>query len=97
MRRYIIETRLKHQLTTSIRFYDEAEQFYHGFMVGILGGLDGYDIFSNRESGEGRPDLVMDPHDEEGVVLIFKFKKADKFRQMQIQCEAALAQIEKKQ
>ncbi|MDE7299625.1 MAG: ATP-binding protein [Lachnospiraceae bacterium] len=92
-----LEARLKRQLTTSISFYDEAEQFYHGFMVGVLGGLSGYDVFSNRESGDGRPDIVMAPHDEEGTVLIFEFKKTDKFGQMQAQCEAALAQIEEKQ
>ncbi len=66
-------------------------------MVGILSGLDGYDLFSNREAGEGRPDILMLPYDEQGIVFIFEFKKADAFSYTEILCEAALEQIEKRQ
>ncbi|MDE7211314.1 MAG: ATP-binding protein, partial [Lachnospiraceae bacterium] len=92
----VIEAMLKKQLTLSISFHDEAEQFYHGFMVGVLGGIGEYNISSNREAGDGRPDILMEPFDNCGSVLIFEFKKADKFGQMDALCDAALAQVEEK-
>ncbi len=93
----VIEMKIKSILTKSICFHDEAEQFYHGFMVGILSRLDGYDLFSNREAGEGRPDILMLPYDEQGIVFIFEFKKADAFSYTEVLCEAALEQIKKRQ
>lgn len=92
-----LEEILKKQLMESISFYDEGEQFYHGFMVGMLGGLGPYRLKSNRESGDGRADLVMEPLDENDPVIIMEFKKAEKFSQMEGQCQRALGQIEEKQ
>lgn len=92
----VIEKALKGMLTKSISFYDAAEQFYHGFMVGILSGLEEYSLYSNRESGNGRADIMMLPDDEQKPILIFELKKADKFTQMEPLCKKALAQIEEK-
>ncbi|OUP69696.1 hypothetical protein B5F09_14265, partial [Erysipelatoclostridium sp. An173] len=47
---------LQDVLLQSISYYDNYESFYHGFMVGFL-NADGYEVKSNRESGEGRFDL----------------------------------------
>ena len=48
-------------ITSSISYYDNYESFYHGFMVGFL-NADGYEVKSNRESGEGRFDLAVLPY-----------------------------------
>ncbi|MDE7298075.1 MAG: ATP-binding protein, partial [Lachnospiraceae bacterium] len=92
----VIERELNGQLIKSISFYDAAEQFYHGFMAGMLGGLGEYRLYSNREAGDGRPDLMLTPEDWREPVMIFELKKADKFTQLEAGCEAALAQIEER-
>lgn len=43
------------KLMAAISYYDYDEHYYHGFMTGLLSGMGGYDVISNRESGEGRP------------------------------------------
>ena len=48
-------------LTPSISYMDSYENFYHGFMVGILTGSNEYIIKSNRESGDGRSDILVRP------------------------------------
>ena len=40
-------------------FYDYREDYYHGFLAGLLKNSRGYVIKSNRESGLGRYDLVL--------------------------------------
>ena len=92
----VVEKTIKQQLMESISFYDSAEQFYHGFMTGLLSGLGEYHLKSNRESGDGRADLIMIPLDEEKPVIIFELKKTEKFSQMEAGCYAALKQIEEK-
>ena len=49
----VFESYLREQLRESISFMDSAENFYHGFLLGLLGDLQGYEKLSNRESGEG--------------------------------------------
>lgn len=91
-----LENILRRRLMESISFYDAAEQFYHGFMVGMLSGLGDYLLKSNREAGDGRPDLVMVPLDERMPVVIFEFKIAKNFTLMEQGCKEALRQIEKR-
>ena len=45
---------LNGQLFSTISFYDSAENFYHGFLTGILSQSEKYLVKSNRESGNGR-------------------------------------------
>ena len=82
-------------LADSISFMDSAENFYHGFMIGVLSRLKGYRVRSNRESGHGRSDLVMhsvNGRDSNAVLLEFKLaKKVDK---LTAASKAALQQIE---
>lgn len=84
------------QLSGSISYYDNAENFYHGYMLGILTGLDGYKIDSNKEHGNGRPDIVLSPYDPSKEVILFELKKADRFSDMADKCSAALKQIEER-
>jgi hypothetical protein len=78
----------------------DLEWFYHGFVLGLLVELkDRYIITSNRESGFGRYDLVMEPRKEELPAIIIEFKVFNKRREKDLEetVAAALAQIEEKQ
>lgn len=51
------------------------ENFHHGFMLGMLMlALNKYNVFSNREYGLGRPDIVLIPKDETKPSFVFEFK-----------------------
>lgn len=91
-----LERFISHQLAASISYFDNNESFYHGYLAGVLGRLEGYGMDSNREHGNGRPDLVLSPYSPRGTAIIIELKRADKFSQMDELCEAALAQIEDK-
>lgn len=91
-----MEDFLSELLERSISYYDNKEAFYHGVMVGLFGGLLGYEIKSNREYGNGRPDLVLSPYNPRKSVIIFEFKSCKKYNQMAEGCKAALDQIEEK-
>ena len=90
------EETVKGHLRESISYMDSAENFYHGFLLGLLGALQDYEVVSNRESGNGRPDIMLKPYDEYEPVVIIEIKHTNKFNLMEAQCEAALMQIEEK-
>ena len=78
----------------------EPERFYHGFVLGLIVELqDRYTITSNRESGFGRYDVVIEPKDRENDAMILEFKvhDADEEENLADTVKAALAQIEEKQ
>ena len=83
------------QLADTISYYDYAENFYHGFMAGLLVNIGGYRVKSNRESGNGRPDIVMQTVQvRKGRVIILELKIADSIAEMEAACDRGLAQIE---
>ena len=90
------EACLREQLRKSISFMDSAENFYHGFLLGLLGGLQGYETSSNRESGEGRYDIVLKPYDERQPAIILELKRVRRFTEMESMAMEALQQIEDK-
>jgi len=92
----VFESYLREQLHGSISFMDNAENFYHGFLLGLLSGLQGYEKLSNRESGEGRYDIVLKPYDERQPAIILELKRVQKFTEMEDTCQEALQQIEDK-
>ena len=52
-----------------------AENFYHAFVLGMLVGLkDTYYVNSNRESGMGRYDIMLEPQDKNANSFIMEFK-----------------------
>ena len=56
----------------------EPERFYHGFVLGLLVDLKGrYHITSNRESGFGRYDVMLEPLNETDDAIILEFKVYD--------------------
>ena len=86
---------INHQLADTISYYDYAENFYHGFMAGLLVNIGGYRVKSNRESGNGRPDIVMQTVQiRKGRVIILELKIAGSIAEMEAACDRGLAQIE---
>ncbi len=78
----------------TISYFDYAESYYHGFMTGLLNNAGRYRVYSNRESGNGRPDIVLTELRFMGRAIILELKISDTFRGMEKKCEEALAQIE---
>ncbi len=75
------------------------EGFYHGFVLGLLVDLTGrYAVTSNRESGFGRYDVMLEPlnKEEDGIILEFKVHNPKKEECMEDTVKAALQQIEEK-
>ncbi len=85
---------INRQLMDTISYFDHAESFYHGFMSGLLTNIGGYRVKSNRESGNGRPDIVMEQLKFMGRAIILELKISDTFRGMGQKCAEGLAQIE---
>ncbi len=78
----------------------QPERFYHGFVLGLLVDLQGeYTITSNRESGFGRYDVVIEPkRPDRNPAVIIEFKVLNSRREASLEdtVVAALAQIEEK-
>lgn len=85
------------QLMDTISYCGYAESYYHGFMTGLLSGAGSYSVISNRESGTGRPDIVMTEKKFMGRAMILELKISDTFRDMEKKCAEGLEQIEKQQ
>ena len=78
----------------------EPERFYHGFVLGLIVELaDRYTVTSNRESGYGRYDVVLEPLRKEDDAMILEFKVYDEKEEESLEdtVQSALAQIEEKQ
>lgn len=70
------------------------ENFYHGFLLGILGFGDSWSVSSNRESGDGYSDILVETDDgETGIVLELKYAEDGN---LDAACKKALKQIEQK-
>ena len=79
---------------------DEPERFYHGFVLGLLVDLSSeYVVTSNRESGFGRYDVMIEPKDisKDAVILEFKVHDPEDEKSLADTVQAALTQIEEKQ
>ena len=90
------ENFINEQLFDTISYFDYAESYYHGFMAGLLKNAGRYAVYSNRESGNGRPDIVLTELKFRGRAMILKLKISDTIQGMEKKCEEALAQIEEK-
>lgn len=78
----------------------EPERFYHGFILGLLVELAGrYVVTSNRESGFGRYDVMLEPKkdNEDAYILEFKVYDPEDEKSLRDTVKAALKQIEEKQ
>ncbi len=79
--------------------YAEPERFYHGFVLGLMVELSGrYAMTSNRESGFGRYDVMLEPLNEKDDAIIMEFKVHDPEEEKTLEetVRNALEQIEEK-
>lgn len=80
--------------------YNDPERFYHGFVLGLIVELaETYSITSNRESGFGRYDVLLEPKKSSLDAMIFEFKVMDADngeKDLSDTVSAALEQIEEK-
>ncbi|MCR4430909.1 MAG: ATP-binding protein [Tepidanaerobacteraceae bacterium] len=77
---------------------NSAENFYHAFILGLLVNIEAkYKIKSNRESGEGRPDVMIIPKDgtKKGVIMEFKTVRSGDEQALEAKADEALEQIKK--
>ncbi|MDE7222906.1 MAG: PD-(D/E)XK nuclease domain-containing protein, partial [Acetatifactor sp.] len=84
---------------TSKNAYSEPERFYHGFVLGLMVELsDRYTVTSNRESGFGRYDVMLEPKNVSGDdAMILEFKvQGTKEKELSDTVAEALRQIEEK-
>ena len=89
---------LTEQLLETISFYDYSESYYHGFLAGMLKMSDKYSVYSNRESGTGRPDLILKTRTlRNGKAMILELKVAKSYEEMEVCCRKAAEQIEERQ
>ncbi len=77
------------------------ERFYHGFVLGLMVDLaDRYIITSNRESGFGRYDIMLEPlkgnEKDDAIIMEFKVRRPQKEKGLEETVQAALLQIEEK-
>ena len=79
----------------------QPERFYHGFVLGLLVDLKGrYYVTSNRESGFGRYDIMLEPvktESDDAIIIEFKVFNPRKENSLEDTLDSALHQIEEKQ
>ena len=96
-----LQNALRKYMITSISFFDgAAEGFYHGMVLGLVASLSSkYYIRSNREAGEGRFDLQLEPKDRTlpGILMEFKAASASEKEKLPDLAEEALSQTEDKE
>ena len=84
---------------TGVEFLESKrpENFYHGFVLGIIADLRGiYKVTSNRESGEGRYDVLLEPYEpktDDGIILEFKVFNPKKDSCLEDTVKTAIQQI----
>ena len=84
---------LNSQLFQTISFFDSAENFYHGFLTGILSQSENYLVKSNRESGDGRSDITVKSPSLRGRSFVLELKVSDSVDNLEVDAERALQQI----
>lgn len=93
------EKRLAEYLRKTISIRDTfvkkqmKENFYHGILLGLLGYQETWAVSSNKESGDGYSDILVEIGEEAtGIVIEMKYAENG---DLEAGCKAALEQIEK--
>ena len=96
---------LKKITLSSFSYFDvggetEPERFYHGFVLGLLVSLSAdFIITSNRESGFGRYDIMLEPRDrtrDDAFIIEFKVREPDEEKSLEDTVHSALDQIDRR-
>ena len=88
-----LQQEMQKLLLNTISYMDNAESFYHGFLLGIFSRMKGYYTKSNREAGSGRYDIAVLNNDVTTRPIIMELKVAKKFREMEQAAKQGLNQI----
>ncbi len=88
-----VEKEISRWLQMSISYHDTLENFYHGFIAGLLEGFKGYEVKSNRENRDGRTDITVCERYNRKEAIVLEIKPAETFKQMQTNCDKAVKQI----
>ncbi len=83
-------------LAKSISTFDSSEAFYQGYFLSLLNGVPDYYPRSNREVGNGRPDIILYPNRPRDPAFIFELKVRKKFNEMDDGIREAFDQIRDK-
>lgn len=89
----ILTKELNALLHQTISFHDYYENFYHGFLAGILTGMGGYVTKSNREGGSGRSDIFIKPLSRRDTAFVVELKVADSITTLDKAAKDAITQI----
>ena len=90
---------LQEEILSSLSYFDtdKDEKYYKVFLIGIFVALmNDYRRISERESGHGRADLILEPKKKENPGYIFEFKVANSEEELESYAEEGFEQIEKK-
>jgi hypothetical protein len=87
------ERELTEILMQTISYHDYSESYYHGLFLGLVRGIEDRLVNSNRESGLGRPDIIIKPLHLDEPVYIIELKTADSRAGLAGKCDEALKQI----
>ena len=96
----VFEVELNNLLLDTISFNDAYENFYHGFLAGVLSNMKGYIVKSryivksNREDGTGRSDLFIKSVSRRGIDIVIEFKIANDIDDLEKKADEAIEQIE---
>ncbi len=90
-----VQNEINRWLRKCISFYDTKENFYHGFLAGLLVGSELYEVKSNRENGDGRTDITICEYQTRETAIVIEVKIAETFRELDSKCDEALKQIRK--
>lgn len=82
-------------LRTTISYYDYSENFYHAFLAGLLSGVKGISVESNKEYGEGRADIIV-KNEYSSKAAVLELKIAGNISDVPSKCDEALEQIDDK-
>ena len=87
---------LERQLFDTISFNDSAEDFYHGFLAGILSQSQYHLVKSDRESGSGRSDIMVKSPSLRGRAFVLEIKVSGSIDDLEEDAQRALRQIYEK-
>ena len=90
----LFEGYLKKTISIRDTFVEKSlkENFYHGILRGILGVKEDWGVFSNRETGDGYSDIMIETEDSEmGIIIEIKYAGDGNLLNA---CEKALKQVE---
>ncbi len=96
-----IEDNINNMLNKTISILDpkgdekEKERYYHAFLLGLLVGCNNWRVYSNKESGIGFADIIIE-NDNSNKGSVIEIKNVDKIDKLDNACIGALKQIHDK-